>query len=306
MTNPRHWTLVAVAVLGVGLAVAPLAFQMFERAPKGGDMLDGFGPYMTTEEIGSFRSHLDEIGAARDEVSPLLAPGGTDLPATRAFDQAWPGIVGNMGDMLDTMEANLDEYEGVAALPPFPLFPWFFVAPGVLLVVAAAWAWRRPARRGPRVAIGALAIGLLAAPAVFQMFTRAPGGARMIDDFAPMMTEARVLEVQGYFLVLGSAEGELRQVVLPGAAPGSLPAVEALVADWQGTSADMAPMIGAMVDNLGNYQAVAALPPFGLFPWFFVAPGLLVLGLLVLGRSRPPAEPARAAEPPRVLEGALP
>jgi len=29
---------------------------------------------------------------------------------------------------------------------------------------------------------------------------------------------------------------------------------------------------------VGNYQAVAALPPFPLFPWFFVAPGLLVIG----------------------------
>ncbi len=217
----RRWPLVVVAVLGAGLAVAPLGLRMFERADAGGEMLDGFGSYMDTEEIGSFRSHLDEIDAARDEVSPLLAPGGADLPATRAFDAAWPGIVGNMTEMMDSMEANIEEYEGVAALPPFPLFPWFFVAPGLLLVAGAAWTWRRPTARRPRVALGAIAVGLLVAPVGFQMFTRAPGGARMIDDFAPMMTDERVLEVQGYFLVLGSAEGELRHTVLPAAAPGS-------------------------------------------------------------------------------------
>lgn len=302
----RRWPLAAVAVLGAGLALAPVGFRMFERAPAGGDMLDGFGTYMDLEEIGSFRSHLDEIGAARDEVSPLLAPGGADLPATRAFDDAWPGIDGTMTEMLDSMEANIDEFEGVAALPPFAAFPWFFVAPGLLLVAGAVWAWRRPGARGPRIALGALAVGLLAAPVALQMFTRAPGGARMIDDFAPMMTDERVLEVQGHFLVLGSAEGELRHAVLPANPAGSLPAVESLVADWPGTSADMAPMIGAMVDNLDNYRAVAALPPFDLFPWFFVAPGVLVLALLAAGRPRRGTAPATSPDPaPHALGGAL-
>lgn len=310
----RRWPLVAVLLIGVGLALAPVAFRMFERAPKGGDMLDGFGPYMTIEEISSFRTHLDEIGAARDDIAPSLAPGGADLPATRAFVEQWDGIDADMGSMLDRMEANLDEYAGVAALPPFPLFPWFFVLPGLLLAAAAAWGLRRPGRGAPRIAVAALAIGLLAAPAVFQMFTRAPGGARMIADFESMMNQAQVLTVQGYFLTLGSAEGELRNVVLPSAPAGTHPQVEQLVAGWPATSADMAPMIGAMVDNLDNYLAVKALPPFGLFPWFFVAPGVLVLGLLLAsrpGRDGPTADAADAADAPSradrpVLEGALP
>ena len=45
-------------------------------------------------------------------------------------------------------------------------------------------------------------------------------------------------------------------------------------------------MIGTMSDNVDNYQAVAALPPFSLFPWFFVAPGLIVAGLAVGRRPR--------------------
>jgi hypothetical protein len=303
----RRWSLGIIAAIGVGLAVAPIGFRMFERAPRGGDMLDGFAPYMSSEEIGSFRAHLAEIDAAHDEIAPVLAPGGADLPASRAFVERWAGIDGDMGSMLDDMEANLGEYEGVASLPPFALFPWFFVAPGVLLVAAAAWAWRRPDRGGPRVALALLAVGLLAAPAVFQMFTRAPGGARMIEDFSSMMTQEEVVRVQGYFLTLGSAEGELRNVLLPAAAPGTHPAVESLVDGWPATSADMAPMIGAMVDNLENYRAVAALPPFWLFPWFFATPGLVVLGLVAAaGRTRRPgAEEPAVPTGPRVLEGAL-
>jgi hypothetical protein len=52
---------------------------------------------------------------------------------------------------------------------------------------------------------------------------------------------------------------------------------------WVHILNDMTPMIGAMSDNVENYQAVAALPPFPLFPWFFVIPGLLVIGLAAAG-----------------------
>ena len=52
---------------------------------------------------------------------------------------------------------------------------------------------------------------------------------------------------------------------------------------WVHILNDMTPMIGAMSDNVANYEAVAALPPFALFPWFFVLPGLLVVGFNVAG-----------------------
>jgi hypothetical protein len=52
---------------------------------------------------------------------------------------------------------------------------------------------------------------------------------------------------------------------------------------WAHILNDMTPMIGAMSDNVTRYQAVAALPPFPLFPWFFVAPGLLVIGSAAAG-----------------------
>ena len=43
-------------------------------------------------------------------------------------------------------------------------------------------------------------------------------------------------------------------------------------------------MIGAMSDNVDNYEAISALPPFPLFPWFFVVPGLLIAGLALATR----------------------
>lgn len=273
----RRVPALAAVVIGVGLALAPVGFRMFERAPKGGHMITGFKPYMRVAKINSFRSELAVIGAARNEVVRLPAGEVGNGPTAR-FVKAWPGIDSDMGSMLTTMQSDIGHYRGVAELPPFVLFPWFFVIPGALIVAVGLFV-RRPA---PWLA--ALGVGLLAAPAVFQMFTRAPGGASMIDDFKPFMTTAKVTRIQGYFLTIGGAEAELRHTIVPAQPSGALPAVDAFNRQWPAISADMAPMIGAMADNVGNFGAVAALPPFGLFPWFFVGPGAALAGLALADR----------------------
>ncbi|MGH9184743.1 MAG: hypothetical protein ACRD0U_02835, partial [Acidimicrobiales bacterium] len=315
-------------VIGIGLAVAPVAFRMFDRAPQGGRMIDDFAPYMTHDEIDRFRGDLASIGAAHAETHGLL---GSAADADRrrwssvtAFDAAWPAIDEDMRSMLSTMEDNIGHYRGVAALPPFWAFPWFFVIPGVLIAGVAGWTLvadrHRPPARGRRVALALLAVGLIAAPAVFQMFTRAPGGARMIDDFKPFMTREKVTQVQGYFLVIGAAEGQLRLDVMPALAASTastapatvdLAAIAALSRDWPGIAAGMAPMIGTMADNVDNFAAVVALPPFWLFPWFFVIPGVLIVALVVVaGRHRRPTATATVAatvdsSTSRPAEGAL-
>jgi hypothetical protein len=275
----------AALAIGLGLALAPVAFQMFTRAPKGGDMIESFKPYMTTSKIDSFRGFLDDIGAANQESAKALSArrDAASYGGVAALNREWPGIDADMGSMLTTMRRDIPKYKGVAALPPFVLFPWFFVLPGVMI---AGFALTRGQVRV--VALTALGIGLIAAPAVFGMFTRAPGGAEMINDFKPLMQQAKVGRVQSYFLTIGLAEGDLRNKLVPAeaAAGRPMPASSALSAEWAKQSGDMAPMIAAMADNLENFNAVVALPPFWLFPWFFVAPGILVLGIaLALSRS---------------------
>lgn len=302
----RRGPVIGVLVIGIGLALAPVAFQMFERAPRGGDMIDGFAPYMTTGRIEAFRADLATIGAAHTEARDRLDADRERFAAVAAFDERWPAIDDDMGSMLTTMERNIDNYDGVAALPPFPLFPWFFVIPGVLLAGSAGWSLLADRGAAPartrRVALIALGAGLVAAPAVFQMFDRAPGGADMIDDFRPFMTTAKVTEIQGYFLTIGTAEGELRRQVVPdliaaGGSEGDLPAVQTLVQEWPRISNEMAPMIGAMADNVDNFAAVKALPPFWLFPWFFVVPGLAVIVLAGRRQQATAAVAAPAAQP---------
>lgn len=307
----RRAPLIAALAVGVGLALAPAIFGMFTAGPLGGQMIDDFRPFMQPGELATFDDHLATIGAAADDVEErvvprleaagALAPGelSRSYPATATFLDEWPTIDSQMTTMLDDIAANVDNFAAVDALPPFDLFPWFFVVPGLLVAGLAAAALRAgpaPGRRAS-VALALTGVGLIAAPAVFGMFTRAPDGGRMIDDLRPLMTREQITAVQSHFVTLGAAEGELRTELYPalgdaGADPArDAPDAAAFIEAWPTIAADMAPMVAAMSDNLDGFRAVDGLPPFALFPWFFVVPGLLLIGL------------AAAVRPPRRRTG---
>jgi hypothetical protein len=300
VTTVRTRFLVVIMAIGLGLASAPAAFQMFSRAPKGGDMIDEFRPYMTEEQVALFQGYMAEISAADQEIqevieSQIIDSGALDQAGYDAqfslvanFGEQWPAIDLDMTDLLDTMETNIDNFEAVDALPPFALFPWFFVLPGLMIAGVAFAAYRVGRKREPTRLVGVLVVlgvGVILAPVFFQMFTRAPLGGEMIDDFRPMMERERVQDVQGYFITMGGAEGQLRNAVVPlaeaeaGLNQADLPAASQFSADWSSIVTDFAPMIATMSDNVDNYEAVDAMPAFGLFPWFFLIPGVLVAGL---------------------------
>ncbi len=308
-TGSRRLPIIAALVIGLGLMLAPVAFQMFSRAPLGGDMIDDFGPYMTTEQVELFRGYLVTVDDANSESialqADLIAAGvmtpddDTALVAVRQLNDAWAGINTDMTDLIDRMENNIGNYEAVAALPSFDLFPWFFLLPGLIIAVLSAsilWTQRSGGRPRRRLwALLAVGVAVLLAPAVFQMFTRAPQGRDMIDDFRPMMTRERVQNVQGYFVTMGAAEGQLRTQAMQmadeaGIDTGDLPALAEFSSQWPTIVVDFNPMVATMSDNVDNFAAVDALPPFDLFPWFFVVPGALVAGLAGIALRRRPDE----------------
>ena len=192
----RRWALIAIAVIGVALIAMPAVFGMFTKAPKGATMIGQFKPFMTSARLNGYQHELKEINAGVRQADTAVASqldgvGGqaafdANYPTFASFDQQWPQIDSTMTDLLNKVQGNLGNYEAVAALPSFRLFPWFFVIPGALVAVAAgSRCWPRSARGGgpPRVALVALGIGLIAAPAAFQMFSRAPKGGRMMTAF---------------------------------------------------------------------------------------------------------------------------
>ena len=55
--------LVVLLLLGIALAAAPLAFGMFDRAPKGAEMMAEFEPFMTDARLSGFQRHIANIEA---------------------------------------------------------------------------------------------------------------------------------------------------------------------------------------------------------------------------------------------------
>ena len=135
-------------------------------------------PAMTQENIDLFNGYLAGIGGMGAEAQNLVpafaqATGmteeqageymATEFPTMVQMMQALPqmqqdfeGLLGLMGSnvaifeqvpdgldhykpLVDTMQAERQNYDKVASLPDFRLFTWFFMVPGVLLVAMAAF-----------------------------------------------------------------------------------------------------------------------------------------------------------------------
>jgi hypothetical protein len=314
--GPRRWPLVVIALVGAALVVMPFAFGMFAKTPKGAVMIRQFSPYMTTARLNGYQTDLKEINAGVRQTNTsaanyldTTAAGQKSFDATyptfASFDQEWPGIDSKMTGLMTQVQGNLGNYRAVAALPSFRLFPWFFVIPGLVILAVALAGLMRPAsvRYGRWVLVG-LGVCLVAAPAVFQMFSRAPKGGQMMSAFKTIETTSNVEQIQGYFGEMAEGQGAIRLEIMPSLTNSGLsqsqinasfPAVVTLDDRWVHILNDMTPMIGAMSDNVANYQAIASLPPFPLFPWFFVAPGLIVAGLAISVGSRAGRGPGTSA-----------
>lgn len=315
--------LIAIALIGLGLIAAPAIFQMFDRAPKGAQMIKDFGPYMTTSRLDGFQREVRQIdeGVRESDTAVASALSGPGRSGHRRFDERYPGfadfqrqwgpIHADMKNLMDTIQANIGNYQAMAGLPNFKLFPWFFVIPGVLVVIVALIGLARPRRRrAVRWAVAAIGVGLLIAPLVFGMFSAGPKGGRMMTAFKTLETRQKVETIQGYFGTIAVGQGTLRLELVPALRKSGLsdrqiaaryPALTTLNDRWISILNDLTPMIGTMSDNVDNYQAVAALPPFPLFPWFFVAPGLL-LAALAFGAGR---RPAADSLPTRAHQGGI-
>jgi hypothetical protein len=146
--SPRR-RLWALAGLGLAIIAAPLAFQMFTRAPKGGEMIDSFRPMMTRERVQNVQRYFITLGGAEGQLRVAALPAYTaeggdagDYPAIAAWSAQWPTIVSDFNPMIATMSDNVDNFQAVDALPSFALFPWFFAIPGTLVAGLAALALR--------------------------------------------------------------------------------------------------------------------------------------------------------------------
>jgi hypothetical protein len=161
-----------VLIIGIVLIVMPFAMSMPGKAGAGQKMLDSFHPIMQADQVQKTADYYQiftqlrpvAVGGqqAATEIPKLIAglaqqlkmtPAqvqqflGSQFPAMAALLNGFPQLVpvfqnvppglDHFKPLVDVMQANVTNYQKVYSLPSFRLFTWFFVIPGVLLVVFA-------------------------------------------------------------------------------------------------------------------------------------------------------------------------
>ena len=162
------WLLLAI---GVGLIVVPVATGMFDKTSKGETMVNTFRPIMRPASVqnttyyydkvftplGPFSKLMPAVAADTQKLVPALAQAlhmtpaqvqqmlKTQFPsmaallrslpqAVKIFDQVPAGLA-HYKPLVTTMNANVDNYAAVDSMPDMGLFAWFFIVPGLLIVL---------------------------------------------------------------------------------------------------------------------------------------------------------------------------
>lgn len=175
MTQKVRWVLWPILVIGVALIVSPLAISLPSKASAGQKMLNGFHPLMQPAAVATTVKYYDDTftalapvatgGVAASDEIPALFSGlsgalnmtqsqlvqflSTSFPAFAQLLEKFPQLVPVFKNvppglswykpLVDTMNAQVNNYASVDSLPNFNLFTWFFIVPGILLVALAGF-----------------------------------------------------------------------------------------------------------------------------------------------------------------------
>jgi hypothetical protein len=169
--NRTLW--IVVLVIGALLVIMPFAISLPGKASAGQKMINAFHPIMAPAHVAKAVSYYDNTftplkgvalgaGAAAAELPGMLGAMGkafhmspvavehylaTGFPAMGGLLGALPKLSGVFAavpaglafykPLVQTMQAQVHNYQQIASLPNFNLFTWFFVIPGVLLIIVS-------------------------------------------------------------------------------------------------------------------------------------------------------------------------
>jgi hypothetical protein len=172
MNRKVLWPILAI---GVALIVMPFAISLPSKASAGQTMMDNFHPIMQPTNVNTTVDYYNKtfvplrpvalggVQAASEvpqmipalakplhmtpaQVQQFLATGFPAMAQLMAnlpklvpvFTKVPPGLDHYL-PLVRTMQNNVGNYAKIDSLPNFRLFTWFFVIPGVLLVLLAGW-----------------------------------------------------------------------------------------------------------------------------------------------------------------------
>ncbi len=171
----RRIIFATLLVIGVALIVAPLSMSMFSRSSNGEQMVNGFRPIMQPAHVQTtadyynnvfsklrpFALAMPGVQADAQKLVPALAQAlhmtpaqvqqmlATQFPSMSKLLQSLPQAVPVFNrvpagldwyrPLVTTMQQNVNNYAAVDAMPRMSLFPWFFVIPGILIILLAGF-----------------------------------------------------------------------------------------------------------------------------------------------------------------------
>ncbi|MHB8293919.1 MAG: hypothetical protein ACYDH5_04715 [Acidimicrobiales bacterium] len=242
-----------VIVIGLALVAAPFAYSMWSRAPKGAAMISDFKPIMTPANVTLFtNNYMPTLAIGFGDVPAAMSAAASSfghahmsyaqaatflsshpsLAALAYLQQNFSSMAVPFTSMLTILNHDVGAYQGMAGLPPFYLFSFFFL-PGAILAVAGALALRmQMGHTGRRrdgngqkpvwvvIVVGtamALAPFLPMPPGFGLVWNVAPRGAVMLSDFAspvapggpPVMSHRTVTLFNGYLSKMQAGHAEI-------------------------------------------------------------------------------------------------
>ncbi|HET7481633.1 MAG TPA: hypothetical protein VFK89_02105 [Actinomycetota bacterium] len=286
------------ALTGFALIAAPVVLGLFSSSAAGAKMMGDFEPFMKARVIDGFDADLATVDRAAESSREVLphfqhhsgvTPQEFDkkYPAVAAFAEEWPAISADMRTgMLGSMRVAISDLEAIGAVPPIGAMPYAIAGLGAVALALGLWARKK---RGGGIALLTLGLMIVVVMTAIGAVDKADRAESMFGRMRPFMTHSFMTDMQQRFLTVGAAEGAFRNQLIPDLqkAPGSkatLEDVRAMVRLWPHMAGDMAPMMGAMSDNIDNFDSVSTMPRFPYFvAGFFVVGGALVLsGLFTL------------------------
>lgn len=149
MTRKLLWP---VLVIGALLVILPFAFQMPSRTAAGDRMMKDFQPLMGASHVQTTADYYNKVFVPLGTVSTQFTAAAADpklqtqlkplmpmlQPVMPIFAQVPAGLAWYK-PLVTTMQGNVNDFQSVNALPSFRLFTWFFVIPGMLLILISGF-----------------------------------------------------------------------------------------------------------------------------------------------------------------------
>lgn len=141
-----------ILVIGLALVVAPFAMGLPGKTAAGQRMLNDFRPLMGAANVQTTANYYNKVFVPLGAVSTQFTQASKNPQMAKQLKPLMPMLSPVMPifakvpaglawykPLVTTMQGNVNDYASVDSLPNFNLFTWFFVIPGVLLMLLSGW-----------------------------------------------------------------------------------------------------------------------------------------------------------------------